>query len=122
MPSRSAFAWLVLPALVTSACALAGYDFDDYQRGAADEPTATTYSSGGAADEPTATTYSSGGASNVSSEAGQSGAGGACEPRGCSLLPASCGVIDDGCGAPLDCGQCLWWFEECRHQLCEIVE
>jgi hypothetical protein len=128
MLRRGAEPWLVLCGLLTSACALVGYDFDHYHAGAA-EPTATMSSSGGG-DEPAATTFSAGGVSEEpapdgdpagGNPGGEAGAA-ACQPRGCSILPASCGVLDDGCGTPLDCGQCFWWFEECRQHLCQIPQ
>jgi hypothetical protein len=30
-----------------------------------------------------------------------------CTPKTCELLSASCGAPDDGCGEPLDCGECI---------------
>ncbi len=35
-----------------------------------------------------------------------SGAGSACTPRTCQQANAQCGVIGDGCGSTVDCGQC----------------
>lgn len=34
------------------------------------------------------------------------GAGGACVPATCDSLGWACGTTPDGCGSPLDCGQC----------------
>lgn len=47
-------------------------------------------------------------ASSASSTGGGGGAGGAgggaCTPRKCADVTPACGVLDDGCGGPLDCG------------------
>jgi hypothetical protein len=74
--------------------------------------------------------YAAGGAHDAdatpSDAAGAGGAAGtetraACEPRGCLVLEGQrCGVTDDGCGAPLDCGTCFWPFQECEQSMCRI--
>lgn len=38
---------------------------------------------------------------------GDAGAGGRCQSTTCAALGKNCGKIDDGCGAQLDCGECL---------------
>lgn len=57
-----------------------------------------------------------------STDAGGASGSGACEPRGCFEQGLVCGPADDGCGRPLDCGGCFWWFQECRQNRCEIPE
>jgi len=29
-------------------------------------------------------------------------------------------VTDDGCGGPLDCGGCFWWFQDCQQNVCQF--
>lgn len=135
-----------LLALVPSACALAGYDFGDYERaavnsapaGAAGEanatnPFSTSLSSSGAASEGEG--KGKGGAAPSLPSEGEGGAGAApslptveptCAPRSCFALGLECGPIPEGegCGQlpPPDCGGCFWWFQECRQNRCVIPE
>jgi hypothetical protein len=154
MARRVLRCWLVLTGVWVSGCALTGYDFGDYQRGAptksaGGEPSIKSETAlgaesaggagnaGGAAGEASTGDAPAGGQSNPSgqggtaSNAGQAGAaadggltgtGGACEPQGCLDQAVECGVVTDGCGRALDCGGCLWWFLECRQNLCEFSE
>jgi hypothetical protein len=141
MRSRVLWLWATLSGLTTSACALAGYDFDQYRPDSPDAAATTFSSLGGAAEVPLAGAAShAGGAAGEGGAAaaaeggsvaggeggaaatGEGGTAGKCEPRGCFTLPASCGVVDDGCGKQLDCGECFWWFEECRQHVCEISQ
>ncbi|HEX2871547.1 MAG TPA: hypothetical protein VHP33_09830 [Polyangiaceae bacterium] len=136
--------WFAALGLVTGACALAGYDFGDYERapvttsaGGADTAgsgislTATPFASGG--DDASSTAGHGAGGDETSGGAGAPGASGAsgafgeaptpvCVPRGCFELGLACGPADDGCGRPLDCGPCFWWFQECVENRCEIPE
>ena len=127
--------WLVLTGIATSACALTGYDFGDYQRarpsgsaaGEASGPSASTFGIGGETGAAGARSETNGGGragEGSGAEAGASspGSGGACEPQGCFDQNVECGVVTDRCGTALDCGGCVWWFLECRQHLCEIVE
>jgi hypothetical protein len=151
---------LALAALLTHACALTGYDFDDYERAtmngdqregdggdgdsAGDESAGDDSETGGAGTEPAGPLVASifgvggddsaraGAANNGSANDGIGGAdaaagqntGGdrACRPRDCFEQGLPCGLADDACGRPLDCGACFWWFQECRPNRCEIPE
>jgi hypothetical protein len=144
--SRLCFAAL---GLLTGACALAGYDFGDYERapattttGGADAAgsangiatTATPFAHAGG-DTSTAAGQGAGGeatgrAAGAASATGASGAAGGaaeeptpfCVPRGCFELGLACGPAHDGCGQTLDCGACFWWFQECVENRCEIPQ
>jgi hypothetical protein len=134
MAPRGLRNWLLLTGIATSACALTGYDFGDYQRatpsgsaaGDASGPSASTFGIGGEPAAAGASSETNGGRAGESSgaEAGATspGSGGACEPQGCFDQKVECGVVTDRCGRALDCGGCLWWFLECREHLCQIVE
>jgi hypothetical protein len=140
--------WFAALGLLTGACALAGYDFGDYERapvaastggdsaGSANgiATTATPFASAGG-NTSTAAGQGAGGDSTVSASGGASASGapstsgGAreeptpfCVPRGCFELELACGPADDGCGQPLDCGACFWWFQKCVENRCEIPE
>jgi hypothetical protein len=110
--------------LLSCACAFTGYDFDDYKpamSGAASS-SAKQPATAGKAGAP-----SDGGsqpeAGGASQSAGGVGGEAACRPLDCLQLQAECGIIaGDGCGNPLDCGGCFWWFEECSQNVCIIVE
>jgi hypothetical protein len=133
----------------TSACALTGYGFDDYERGeptAASEPTAlggepntsvpfdvtlATTAAGG--EKPNDGADSRGGAggdpmgsgSDAANRAAGAGAGAACRPQTCLELGLECGEspqLPNGCGTPVDCGACFWWFQRCRQNRCVISE
>lgn len=132
--------WPAALGLVAGSCALAGYDFGDYER--APVAAAGSAASAGSANAIaiTATPFASvGGETSTSGQgnAGQatansSGAAGAageeptplCQPRGCFELGLACGPAphDDGCGQALDCGPCFWWFQECVENRCVIPE
>ena len=114
--------WPASLGLFAGACALAGYDFGDYERA----PVTSTATGGTAtagttnAIAITATPFAS-----VGGEAGAAGATGEeptplCAPRGCFELGLACGPASDGCGQPLDCGPCFWWFQECVENRCEV--
>ena len=117
----------VLLGLLSCACAFTGYDFDDYKpamsgdaSSSAKQPAAAgeagAPSDGGSPPETGGASQSAGGAGGIGVEA-------ACQPLDCLQLQTECGVVaDDGCGNPLDCGSCFWWFEECRQNVCEITE
>ncbi len=143
MPASATKAWLGLCTLATSACALTGYDFGDYQPvvaavagdpagGAAEAPLTDEPAGGGAsagsagAMGPVATTFGLGGDPFFNGPNGNGGAGpgspAACEPATCGALGVECGIADNGCGAPQNCGACFWWFQECRQNRCEIAE
>lgn len=122
--------WLAALGLLAGACALAGYDFGDYERapvaGSVDDSGGggvTSAAGAGPANDATATAFPAAGG-----EAGDGGAGpesttfGTCEPRGCFELGLACGPAEDSCGQPLDCGPCFWWFQECVENRCEIPE
>jgi len=139
-------------ALATSACALTGYDFGDYQPAA---PTAGAPAGGDGTTGklgPIATTFGVGGDPDLGpSSGGRSGDGGegedggssateggacvtsaagaagdatasACEPLPCADLGEECGLADNGCGATQNCGPCFWWFQECVANVCEITK
>lgn len=139
--------WLATLGLLTGACALAGYDFGDYERapvttsasaagtsGSANASTLTTPSIGGEPSGASGRSTAGDAASGTAGEAPANAAGaggaagaeptpfGACEPRSCFELGLACGPADDGCGQPLDCGACFWWFQECVENRCEIPE
>jgi hypothetical protein len=135
--------WLALAALLTSACALTGYDFGDYRGATGNREPSAAAGAGGESEagsggsEPTGplvtTAFGVGGESLGTAGAGESvggagtagaaqNVGGACEPRGCFEQGLVCGPADDGCGQPLDCGGCFWWFQQCRQNRCEIPE
>src|SRR6185503_15241870 len=124
-------AWLLACGLVTSACALAGYDFDEYERasvdaagafgvaidaagagGAPSAPQIPGPSGAGTGPEPVAQggaedeAVSGGGAPDAAeaptaSTFGVGGEPAACVPRTCTEQSAECGMTDDGCGGPL---------------------
>ena len=111
--------------LLTGACALAGYDFGDYERA----PSTTTAGGASAAGSAngiaiTGAPFASAGGEASANAAGAAGAGPEpstfCEPRGCFELGLACGPAYDGCGQPLDCGPCFWWFQECVENRCEV--
>jgi hypothetical protein len=137
--------------LATSACALAGYNFGDYERGeptATSEPTAvggepstsvpfdatltTSIAAGGEKPNDGADARDGAGASATSSggDAANSAdtAGAACRPQTCLELGLECGdspSLPSSCGmrgTPLDCGACFWWFQKCRQNRCVIPE
>ena len=123
--------WLVLFGLASGGCALVGYDFDQYQSQSPTPPIEhAAAGDGGEGGEPPATNErgaaGEGGATesppSLRAPSGGEGGAGPCQSRGCFDQQAECGVIDDGCGAPLDCGACLWWFQECRRNLCQLAE
>jgi hypothetical protein len=133
MAPRRFRTWLVLTGIATSACALTGYDFGDYQRatpsgsaaGEASEPSASTFGIGGETGAAGASSETNDGGragEGSGAEAGVPGGGGACEPQGCFDQKVECGVVTDRCGRELDCGGCVWWFLECREHLCQIAE
>jgi len=124
--------------LATSACALTGYDFGDYERAAVNSAPAGAAGAAGAAGEanPFSTSLPSSGAGEggaavtLPSEGGaaakppsEGGAGATTRPT-CFALGVECGPIPDGdgCGKPLECGACFWWFHECRQNRCVIPE
>lgn len=151
MPSRRALRWLCVLGFAPTACALAGYDFGDYQRASTGDSggatsrqtTANTASVAGAADGgaggeasssagapsehpigPEPTTFGVGGTPSTEQppEGGAGGSPDGCQPASCQDQAAECGSIDDGCGQALDCGGCFWWFLECRENLCQFTE
>jgi hypothetical protein len=83
-------------------------------------PLLTPFAAGGGPGDQTTLADGAGG----QGEGGQGGSGGEgvteCKPRGCWEAEAQCGPLDDGCGEPLDCGPCFWWFEECLQNRCVI--
>lgn len=134
--------WLAVLGLLPSACALAGYDFGDYERASTNHEESTT---GGVAEAAAGEAGEAGeaaggqmsamggtasaGTGSVGPVASTFGAGGestgsACQPQGCFEQQLECGLAPsgDGCGQPLDCGACFWWFQECRQNRCEITE
>jgi hypothetical protein len=143
--------WFAALGLLTGACALAGYDFGDYERapvttsasgagtaGSANGISITATPFASAAGETSATAGQGAGGDATTSAAGESGAPGVpeatagsgeeptpfCAPRSCFELGLACGPAPsgDGCGQPLDCGPCFWWFQECVENRCEIPE
>jgi hypothetical protein len=146
MRTRVALPWLSFWTLATSACALTGYDFSDYQPVATPAagapaggeppisversgPIATTFGIGG--DPEAGSPSGAGGATGKGSgpggaanrnEAGEAGKTASCEPVPCATLGVECGLADNGCGAPQNCGACFWWFQECLQNRCEIAE
>ena len=135
MPTSTSRLWLAALGLLTGACALAGYDFGDYERAPVTTSVGGAATAGSAnAISITATPFASaGGEAGASGGAtGASGASGApgeeptpfCEPRSCFALGLACGPAPSGddCGQPLDCGPCFWWFQECVENRCEIPE
>jgi hypothetical protein len=116
---RALGSWLGLLGFATSACALAGYDFDDYERAepkATSEPTAvggdpstsvpfdvtlstTTAAAGGekpddgadARDGAGASATSSGGDAATRADTAEAGAGAGCRPQTCFELGLECG-------------------------------
>jgi hypothetical protein len=138
MPRLVRQSWLALFGLVSSACALAGYDFGDYEQAQVSTDDGASAGAGGADTTasnpvlPIASTFGVGGetAGETAGEstggqgAGGESAGGACEPQSCFQQQLECGQVPtgDGCGQPLDCGACFWWFQECRLNRCKIAE
>lgn len=146
MYAATSHLWLAALGLLTGACALAGYDFSDYERAPVTTSTGGGDSAGSANGiATTATPFASAGGDTsaaagqgasgevTSSTAGAPGASGAsggageeptpfCVPRSCFELGLACGPADDGCGQPLDCGACFWWFQECVENRCEIPQ
>lgn len=135
--------WFAALGLLTGACALAGYDFGDYERApATTSPGAAGTAGSGSSISITATPFASaagetsaaagqgaGGDDQISRAGASSEAGGPgegptplCVPRGCFELGLACGPAADGCGLPLDCGPCFWWFQECVDNRCKIPE
>lgn len=132
--------------LVSSACAVIGYDFGDYQRASSGNSNggvpseAATALAGEAPLSPEPTPFGVAGApfdvggapSDIAGAPGATeaqalpvgGEGGAagCVPLGCLEQAVECGPATDGCGRELDCGGCFWWFLECRQNACVIVE
>ena len=129
MLPRALRPWLVLFGLVSSACALTGYDFDQYQPAtagggaAAVEPYSSKPKLLETAGQPTQLAGGcSGDGGGSAAEQGPSGAEteAGCEPKSCLDLAVECGVTDDGCGEPLDCGGCFWWFLDCQANVCQF--
>ena len=121
---------LALFGLVPSACALAGYDFGDYQRAPInDEPNPSGDAGDGGARNNTgpvtATAFGVGGQGTAGDgEANGGERNTTCAPQTCLDQELECGPSPsgDGCGQPLDCGACFWWFQVCRQNRCEISE
>ena len=142
--ATSATRLLLSSALWCGGCTLLGYDFDRYEP-ASSSIGETAAGAGGVpeltltADEPSdsepgdsapttdgeaASTLGAGGETPVGAGGAPSGGAGpsVCGAFSCSEQGAECGAVIDGCGEPQACGSCFWWFEECRHNRCEIVE
>jgi hypothetical protein len=115
-----------------SSCALFGYDFDAY----GPAPTARP-ASGGVNADPSENQAGEGGRRALRPEiagvggqaegelggadqGGESAAG--CRALSCEAESKQCGAATDGCGRPLDCGQCFWWFEVCSQNRCIIAQ
>jgi hypothetical protein len=74
-------------------------------------------------DIPTAISYNNG---EVSVSAGIESFEEACRPKSCVDLNVGCGVVDDGCGADLSCGECPTWSShgeswDCINNQCVCV-
>jgi len=85
--------------------------------GSDDGPILTTFCAGGG---PHVQASGASGASGGGSDEGGRGPKPECLPRDCWGAEAECGASDDGCGQPLDCGVCFWWFEACANNRCII--
>ena len=131
--------WMLGLSLASTACAAIGYDFGDYQQASSSggastmaNPSPVGSDSGAAGEGPSPNTSTGnggfGGARDGCEARSEGGAAEApsspdgCVPRDCVEQALECGAADDGCGAPLDCGGCFWWFLECRHNVCEFTE
>jgi hypothetical protein len=130
MLPRALRPWLLLFGLVSSACALTGYDFDQYQPataggGAAAESDNAKPKLTETAGQPSVLAGGNGGERSAGAGAvadGPGAAGAGCEPKSCFDLAVECGATDDGCGGPLDCGGCFWWFQDCQANTCQFTE
>lgn len=104
-----------------------GAGSDDGSAATTAEGGADTATSGQGGDGSILTTFCVGGGPHAQTplptgQAGQGGSGGSpeCVPRDCFEAEAQCGTLENGCGKPLDCGPCFWWFEECALNRCII--
>lgn len=69
---------------------------------------AASAAGGEAATSTTSSVASSGGAGAGTGSGGDGGAGGApCQPATCETADVACGIVPDGCGGELDCGDYL---------------